>query len=191
MNAERRFAVASVHGRFQPLHLDHMRYLAAALEVSDHVRVGITQCASSQPLDVPGASAHRSLPEANPLAFGERRELVELALGEQGVPTRRFSVEPFPIETPELLPATLPITVPILTTRVDTWNDIKAAMLRSLGYTVHVLYDRDPPEVTGTQIRELMYRRDPRWYGLVAQGTQHYLESLDLPSRIDMLRNDA
>lgn len=186
-----RYEVSSVHGRFQPLHLDHMTYLMTALDVSDHVRVGITQCSSEHPLAVPGADIHRSLREANPLTFDERRLLIELALGAQAIARDRFSVEPFPIETPDTLRSVLPFEVPILTTRVDKWNDTKTDMLRGLGYTVHVLYERDPPEVTGTQIRNLMYRRDLHWRSLVAAGTQDYLESLNLPARIEALRADA
>lgn len=179
-----RIPVAAVHGRFQPLHVQHLRYLLAALERADLVHVGITQFERSHLTHVVGADEHRGLQSSNPLNYFERAELIGLALEGQGIGRDRFRVSPFPIERPEELQEFLPLDIPILTTRVDSWNDHKIELLKGLGYQVDVLYSLDPKGISGSGIREMIARDDEGWVDLVPSTTVGYLKALELGARL-------
>lgn len=179
-----RLRVGSVHGRFQPLHNEHLEYIEAALERVDFLHVGITQYQRDELVPVEGASEHRSDPRSNPLSYFERVELVCLTFQGLGVPSSRFRVSPFPIERPSQLVEFLPKDIPVLTTRVDRWNDTKIDLLTSQGYRVEVLFQRDPKGVSGAEIRALMAAENPAWQQLVPKATVEYLTSLSLPDRL-------
>ncbi len=177
--------IGSVHGRFQPLHFEHLEYLAAALQRVRFLHVGITQFDTASLLHVDGAGEHRADPRSNPFTYFERAELASLALCGLGTSPERFRVGPFPIERPNDLADFLPLTVPVLTTRVDEWNDSKIAILTSIGYHVEVLYEREPKGVSGAQIRELMATGNPEWESLVPESTVAFLRSLNLSERLN------
>lgn len=179
-----RLPAGQVHGRFQPLHNEHLEYIQAALKRVEFLHVGITQYQKDALRDVEGASDHRSDPRSNPFSYEERAELVRLSILELGIPESRFQVAPFPIEQPDRLSEFLALDIPILTTRVDKWNDTKIELLVAQGYQVDVLYERDPKGVSGTDIRALMADDDPAWEKLVPGATVDYLRSLDLPRRL-------
>lgn len=174
----------SVHGRFQPLHAEHLEYLQEALARVEFLHVGITQFETTELRHIDGAGDHRVDPRANPLTYFERGELVALVMRGLGISESRYRVGPFPIERPWDLPGFLPVNVPVLTTRVDEWNDRKVALLREVGYVVEVLYSREPKGVSGTQIRELIVSADVRWEQLVPASTVEYLRSLNLSERL-------
>lgn len=173
-----------MHGRFQPLHNEHLEYIEAALTRVEFLHVGITQYQSDELRDVEGASDHRSEPGSNPFSYEERAELVRLAMLGLGIPPTSFRVTPFPIEEPGRLTDFLPLDITVFTTRVDSWNDTKIALLTAQGYHVEVLYERDPKGVSGAQIRALMADGDPAWEELVPFATVDYLRSLNLSRRL-------
>jgi len=180
---------ASIHGRFQPLHLSHLEYIRAAFAQAEFLYVGITQFRVHDLIVVPGSGTHRANPNANPLTYFERAAMISDALDEEGISRGRYTVTPFPIETPSDLPDFLPLDIPILTTRVDEWNDNKVKLLRGLGYVVDVLYDVDPPPRSATLIRDLIVNGDPSWATQVPNAVYRYLTSLDLAPRLK--RNDV
>jgi cytidyltransferase-like protein len=182
-----RLPAGQVHGRFQPLHYEHLEYIEVALKRVEFLHVGITQYQKEELLDVDGASDHRSDPRSNPFTYEERAELVRLSILGLGIPESRFQVAPFPIEQPERLGEFLSPEIPVLTTRVDPWNDTKIDLLTAAGYQVEVLYERDPKGVSGTEIRALMADDDPAWERLVPAATVDYLRSMDLPGRLGEL----
>lgn len=179
-----RFRFASAHGRFQPLHNEHMSYLATALGETDFLHIGITQFERSRLRQVPGAGAHRDDASSNPLTYFERSRLLQLALGQFNVSSSRYEIGPFPIEQPETLEEFLPADVQILSTRVDEWNDKKVELLRHAGYEVEYLFERDPRGISGAEIRALMARGDQAWQTMVPEATISYIIDIDLPGRL-------
>jgi nicotinamide mononucleotide adenylyltransferase len=177
-------SVASVHGRFQPLHLEHMEYITKAFTRTSFLYIGITQYERANLQSVPGASRHRTDVDSNPLSFFERLTLIGLALDEIGVAKDTYAVVPFPIEKPGQLGDFLPVDVPVLTTWVEEWNQTKIELLQRNGYTVEVLFNRDPKTIAGSDIRACIAKDDDSWKSLVPAATVGYLESLDLPSRL-------
>ena len=89
-----------IHGRFQVLHNDHMKYLLAGKERCKHLIIGIcnpeidlTKYTSSNP--------HRSKRSSNPLTYFERMECIKYSMIEAGVNQEEFDIVPFPINFPE------------------------------------------------------------------------------------------
>jgi nicotinamide mononucleotide adenylyltransferase len=167
--------IASVHGRFQPPHLDHLEYMLAALQQAEHLVIGITQPDSSHLAACP-EDPHRSETSSNPLSFDERVLAISAMLLAEGVAASRFSFKRFPIEMPELLLECLSTDVTCLTTIRDQWNVVKISRLRSLGYHVRVLWDRsDQKGRSGTEIRKRIEKFDEGWKSELHPAVVSYL----------------
>lgn len=186
-----RFEVASVHGRFQPFHNGHLRYLRAAFGVSRYVLVGITQIDVKHPADVPGSGDHRSSSLSNPLTYFERSELLQATLQSQGIPESRFRITPFPLEAEHLVRQFIPTSIPVLTTVVEPWNLQKKSLLEALGYRVHILYAEDQKAVSGARVRELCATGNPAWERLVPVAAVDYLKSVEFSSRLNPAINPS
>lgn len=172
---------ASVHGRFQPLHNAHLEYLIEAKRRCRFLWVGITKFDVDHlnPLGRP-----RERPEANPLTYFERIQIIKEGLSESGIPPEEFRFLPFPIENPNALPRFLPTTIPCFTTICEDWNREKVRLLEKCGYRVLVLWEREPKEITGSFVREDIARGGTRWIDLVPPATVKAVERLNLTERL-------
>ncbi|MFW9785970.1 MAG: adenylyltransferase/cytidyltransferase family protein, partial [Candidatus Heimdallarchaeota archaeon] len=99
---ESKYEIGVIHGRFQVLHNDHIKYLMAGKNMCNYLVVGITNPDPSLTRDSE-ANPHRSKPFANPLTYYERFLMIQAALLEQGLSYTEFSIVPFPINVPELI----------------------------------------------------------------------------------------
>lgn len=179
-----RFRDASVHGRFQPPHLEHLTYIEAGLVAADHVIVGITQPEIVTLAACP-EDPHRADASANPFSYEERKAMITSMLLARGHRESQFSFCRFPIEQPLKLPEFLPTSVTCLTTIRDQWNVIKVTRLRQLGYTVEVLWDkRDVKGIQGSEIRARIRAGDESWKADVHPAVVEYLQSQGLLKRM-------
>jgi cytidyltransferase-like protein len=185
------FSVASVHGRFQPVHKGHVEYLLAAMEKCDFVYVGLTQLVRSRLVDISTTAHHRAELASNPLTFFERHGLVREALLENGVSRDRFEVLPFPIEDDRALAEFLPISVPVLTTVYDDWNREKIRRLKAAGYHVEILWERSTKDYVGSTVRQLITENNPRYQEMVPIATVRLVERLDLGGRLRALSHNV
>ena len=177
--------IGTVHGRFQPPHLDHLEYILAGLARCERVVIGITQPDVSALSPCP-EDPHRALQSSNPMTYEERTKAITLMLLAEGVSQERFSFTKFPIETPDLLPEFVPQTVKCFTTIRDEWNETKIHRLRELGYDVEVLWDRrDKAGLQGTIIRNRIACRDPNWAKGLHPAVANYLVELDVAGRLN------
>jgi nicotinamide mononucleotide adenylyltransferase len=172
------------HGRFQILHLDHLDYLLAAAANCRFLRVGVTQPDSNRLLDSHRGAGHRHQPTANPLTFQERATMIRRTLLAHGLDRDRFSVQPFPIEQPELLTRCIPPSVVAFTTICDDWNVRKVELLRGLGYDVRILRYRGADRISGSMVRELIRQQRPAWMSFVPPACRDYLLELDIEHRL-------
>lgn len=178
------YRVGTVHGRFQPPHLDHLEYILAALEKCDYLLVGITQSNIDSLAPCP-EDPHRAQQNANPLTYEEREEAISRMLVSEGVPETRFGFTRFPIETPNMLPALVPVHYRCFTTIRDDWNETKISRLKELGYEVEVLWDRrNVVGLQGTMIRNRIACGDPKWAKGLHQAVADYLITLDIANRL-------
>ena len=173
-----------IHGRFQILHNDHLKYLLAGKARCGHLVVGITNPDPTLTRDDP-ADPQRSLPTSNPLTYYERYLLLQAALTEAGLEGREFSIVPFPINLPELYSYYVPLDAVFFLTIYDAWGERKLKQFESLGLKTEVLWRKRPDEkgLTGNVIRRKIIDREP-WEDLVPKSTARYLMGWDIHSRL-------
>src|SRR6266566_4336317 len=184
---QRKYEVASAHGRFQPLHNEHLEYLLAAKKNCEFLWIGITM-PDITPLHLNPLGRYRERPDANPLTYFERTQIIREALCESGIHPLAFNFVPFPIESPGSLQNYLPLEVPCLTTVCETWNREKIVVLEKLGYRVLVLFERENKQITGLDIRNRIIDEDSSWQAMVPPATARGIIKLDLRSRLLRLR---
>jgi len=176
-----------IHGRFQVLHNDHLKYLLAGKARCAHLVVGITNPDPTLTRDDP-ADLQRSLPASNPLTYYERYILLQEALMEAGLQGRKFSVVPFPINLPELYRHYVPLEAVFFLTIYDAWGERKLHQFESLGLKTEVLWRKRPEEkgLSGAFIRKKMLSGDP-WEHLTPKSTVRFLKDWDIPGRLRTL----
>jgi nicotinamide-nucleotide adenylyltransferase len=176
-----------IHGRFQVLHNDHMKYLAAGKARCHHLVVGITNPDPTLTREDP-ADPSRSHPAANPLTYFERYTLLRAALGEAGWQRETFSLVPFPINIPELYHHYLPLDAMFFLTLYDDWGRRKLERFQGLGLKTTVLWERPAAAkgLSGSLVRRLM-ASGGAWHLLVPPSTRPFLERWRIAERLCLL----
>jgi len=178
-----------IHGRFQVLHNGHLKYLLAGQARCKHLVVGIT---NPDPILTKDDSTdpQRSDPAANPLTFFERYQLVQASLEEAKIPSRDFSVVPFPINFPDLYKYYVPLNAVFYLTIYDQWGRRKLDMFKSLGLKTEVMWEKTPEEkgLTGAQVRKLMALDEP-WEHLVPSSAGRLLKIWRIPDRLRLFQD--
>ncbi|WP_045211070.1 nicotinate-nucleotide adenylyltransferase [Desulfonatronovibrio magnus] len=173
-----------IHGRFQVLHNDHLKYLMAGKELCHHLIVGITNPDPVLTSDV-DVDPKRSESAANPMTYYERMVMVREVLLEAGVNYDQLSIVPFPITRPDLYRYYVPLDAVFFLSIYDDWGRKKLSHFKSLGLDTHVLWEV-PPEQKGlssTDIRGLMAEQKP-WEHLVPQATARVCNMWKIPDRL-------
>lgn len=173
-----------IHGRFQVLHNDHLKYLMAGKERCRHLVVGITNPDPTLTREDP-ADPERSRLSSNPLTYFERYTLLQAALREMGLEHDDYSIVPFPINLPELYPHYVPMDAVFFLTIYDSWGERKLGKFQALGLQTEILWRRSPAEkgLSGSLVRERMIRGEP-WEDLVPLGTARLMKAWDIPGRL-------
>jgi nicotinamide mononucleotide adenylyltransferase len=173
-----------IHGRFQVLHNDHMKYLLAGKARCEHLVVGITNPDPGLTRE-DAADPQRSRPSANPLTYYERYIMIRSALLEAGVQLLHFSIVPFPINLPELYRYYVPLDATFFLTIYDAWGRRKLQGFQELGLNTEVLW-RKPPEgkgLRGAEVRRRMASGAP-WEHLVPARVCDLMKAWGIPERL-------
>jgi len=181
------FDEGSAHGRFQPFHNGHLEYVLEAQRRCRFLWIGITKY-DIDTSELSPLGRHREKPENNPLTYHERVVMIKGALLASGVSRDAFTFIPFPIEKPNKLLQFLPVSVRCFTTIYEEWNREKIQVLKSQGYEVIVLWEREQKEISGGDIREDIIRGGSRWRGMVPATTVQFAEKFELQERLKRLR---
>jgi nicotinamide-nucleotide adenylyltransferase len=173
-----------IHGRFQVLHNDHMKYILAGKARCNFLIIGITNPDPVLTREDP-ADPGRSDDDANPLTYYERHIIVNECLLEEGLSPSEFTVVPFPINFPELYRYYIPEEVVIYLTIYDRWGFRKLDMFQSQGLQTQILWERSSSEkgITGNAVRELM-REEGNWEHLVPSACARRLKQWKIPFRM-------
>ena len=173
-----------VHGRFQILHYDHVKYIMAAKARCEHLVVGITNPDPTLTRH-DDADPARSMPVANPLTYLERYEMVREGLLEQGASARDFAVVPFPINCPELYKYYVPLDATFFLTIYDEWGERKLGMFQSRGLKTEVMWRKPLAEkgITSTEVRAAICAGEP-WEHLVPHSVARMLKERAITQRI-------
>jgi nicotinamide-nucleotide adenylyltransferase len=176
-----------IHGRFQVLHNDHLRYLLAGKARCHHLVVGITN--PDPVLTAPDeADPGRHEPQANPLTYYERYVMIRDTLVEAGLSEQEFSLVPFPVNRPDLYPHYVPMDGTFFLTIYDDWGRRKKDMFASAGLKIEVLWEKIPEEkgLLGSEIRRRMARGEA-WETLVPPSVAKRMLEWDIPARLRKL----
>jgi len=173
-----------VHGRFQIVHNDHMKYILAAKERCKYLIVGITNPDPTL-TKRDEADPARSAPEANPLTYLERQEMLRAAMLEAGLRPDDFAIVPFPINFPEPYDYYGPLDAVFYLTIYDRWGERKLEMFRRLDLETDVMWRRPVAEkgITSTEVRRLIAAGEP-WEQLVPSCVAPILKQLNIVKRI-------
>lgn len=173
-----------IHGRFQVLHNDHIKYLMAGKSLCRHLVVGITNPDPFLTKTENSDPERDSLP-ANPLTYYERYILVRTALEESGLTPDEFSIVPFPINFPERYKYYVPMDAVFFLTIYDEWGKKKQAYFREQGLNTHVLWEvpREKKGISASEVRELMGRGD-RWEHLTPRSVVALMKEWGIADRL-------
>jgi len=176
-----------IHGRFQILHNDHIKYLMAGKKLCKHLIVGITNPDPTLTKHH-NSNPHRSTPIANPLSYYERYVMVETALLEQGLNFLEFSIVPFPINVPELIKYYVPVNEIFFLTIYDDWGRQKKKLFESLGLKIHVLWEisLENKGLSSSDIREAIINGKP-WEHFVPTSVVRLMKQWDINNRLKKL----
>ena len=184
-----RYDEGVIHGRFQVLHNDHLKYLLAGKALCKHLIVGITNPDPSR-IKVEPADPHRSGMYANPLTYLERYRLVWAALTEVGYGLNEFSVVPLPISSPEHFKYYVPMEAVFFLSIYDDWGRQKKKYFESLKLNVHVIREVGPEEkgISGSGVRHRMAGGLP-WEHLVPGSVALLLKKWKIPQRLRSMQS--
>ncbi len=176
-----------IHGRFQVLHNDHLKYLLSGKMLCRHLVVGITNPEPALVRDE-AVDPGRSQPSANPLTYFERYGLVRAALLAEGVGAEDFSIVPLPINLPERYQYYVPMEAVFFLSIYDDWGERKHRYFRSLGLKTHILRRVGAAQkgLSAGDVRRRILTGKP-WEHLVPPATLPLLASMDLARRLGEL----
>jgi nicotinamide mononucleotide adenylyltransferase len=180
--------IGVIHGRFQVLHNDHMKYLLAGKSRCSHLVVGITN-PDPYLTKADSSNPERSNRTENPLNYFERYVMMNAALREAGLKHEEFSVVPFPINFPKLYGYYVPLDAVFYVTVYDRWGKRKVQLLESMRLKVEVMWTKPPTEkgLSGIFVRECMSKGE-LWEHMVPRSTAGLMKKWHIPERLRQLK---
>ncbi len=178
------YDIGVIHGRFQVLHNDHLKYLLSGKGLCRHLVVGITNPEPDLVRDE-AVDPGRSHPSANPLTYYERYCLVSAVMQDEGFGPRDFSIVPLPINLPERYQYYVPMEAVFFLSIYDQWGERKLRYFQSLGLKTHVLRKVKLAQkgLSAGEIRRRMSAGSP-WEHLVPPATLPLLSAMDVVQRL-------
>lgn len=175
---------AVIHGRFQVVHYDHMKYLSAGRAHCRHLVIGITNPDPTTIRDDP-ADPGRSQPQSNLLTYYERHCLLHAACLEQAWGTETFSIVPFPVNQPALYQYYVPMDATFLLTIYDDWGEKKLELFKSLGLKTHVMWKKPLSEkgMTSTEVRRRIAAGE-HWDHMVPSAAAKLMKKMGMVDKI-------
>lgn len=172
------FPEASIHGRFQILHNDHLEYFERAAAKYGRLYIGLTGLRRDL-----GDGSGRESAAKNPLTFWERVEMWRVALAGIADDTDHV-IGPFPIERPELLLDYVPRSCVCAATVRDSWNEEKVRRLADAGYEVDVLFTDYDKQLSGTDVRSMIASGSRVWVESVPPRVADFLIGIGIEARL-------
>jgi cytidyltransferase-like protein len=184
MDSLHRIPLGIAHGRFQPPHNGHVRYVLAALERAERVIVGI--CTPELCTEEEAArTGYPCVPEHNPFSYAERAGMLAAALDEAGVSPARYSFAALRSDYADVESA-IPKNAVFLMSVTGAGDAAKIAHLASLGYATETIMELPSGTVReeGSGVRDGLRQGDGSWKDLVPESVRGYLEQHGLLDKL-------
>src|SRR4051794_38018939 len=150
---------ACLTGRFQPLHNEHLRLMYDIVERGEQLIIGVTNPTG---VGTPAReSAHRHRPDANPLTFVQRTELIGTALCD--IP---HHVIAFDLDAPAAWTRLLPLDVTQVVGVKSDWERAKLRRFAAAGYRTRAITPQDLG-CCSSRVRAELAAGSPGWKTLV------------------------
>ncbi len=165
--------IGFVHGRFQPPHNGHIRYILSALEKREHVRIGICtpEICTQEEADRTGYPCTKEL---NPYSYDERVEMLTSALREVGVNDSSYSFIPFPSDYKNI-ETLLPKDTLFFISKTSADDDKKIRAIIDAGFKTETLIDI--PEGTHRERSGHVRDQSENWENIVPKSIADYITS--------------
>ncbi|MBP6884610.1 MAG: DUF3750 domain-containing protein [Candidatus Pacebacteria bacterium] len=179
-----------VHGRFQPPHNGHLRYILSALEKTNHLYIGICTpeiCTREE-------SERTGFPctaELNPFSFEERRDMIALALDAENVKQNKYTIIPFPSDYKNIKDILLPNTVFLMSITGDG-DSAKISFIKKMGYDVKTILtlDKDVDRERSGKVRDSA-TEGADWKNLVPPAVAEYIVKNGLEKKLVTSKKDT
>ena len=174
-----------VHGRFQLLHNDHMKYILSGKEKCEHLIIGICN-PEIESTKYTETNPHRSKKSSNPFTYFERMECIKYSLIESGIPQEEFEIVPFPINFPKKIFNYAPQDAKYYITIYDEWGEEKFKYLKEdLNLDVEVLWKVKLEEkgISSSDLRKNI-QQGKEWKQFVPNFVYQYITDNQLDIRI-------
>ena len=177
-------AVGVVHGRFQPPHSGHIRYILSALERAQHLIIGI--CTPAICTEEESArTGYPCTPALNPFTHDERADMIRAALDEAGISHDRYSFTAFPSDYKNIKDL-LPKGTVFFMSVTGAGDTRKTSYIERLGFRTETLIqipEESARERSGL-VRELGKTADPAWEHQVPKSIAAYMKEHGLLDRL-------
>jgi nicotinamide mononucleotide adenylyltransferase len=175
-----KWPLVAVCGKFQPFHVEHLKYVLKAFEVGEHAIIGITNPDPTY-IRMEETDPQRSTSEANPFTYYERYMMVVGSLRDYGIDPLRYDIVPFPINVPGSWFNYIPKHAVFLLTLYDEdkWLQVRKRKLEDKGIRTEVLWSKPNKGVVGAEVRRRI-RAGLEWEELVPQATSRVIKDLGL-----------
>ena len=166
-----------VHGRFQPPHNGHIRYILSALDKAEHLVIGICTpriCTPEEAL----ATGYPCTAELNPFSYSDRKEMITAALSELGVPREKYSFVDFPSDYTGIGNIVSKDTVFLMSMSGES-DMKKREYLETLGFTVDtvIAVPEDESIEKGSLVRAGLTAGTHSWEPLVPKSISEFLKN--------------
>lgn len=178
------YKIGMIHGRYQPFHLGHFKYLKDALMCSEKLIIGITN-PDPNLTGKDNSDAHRHQADANPFTYFLRLKMIQKSILMDTEIAHRIAditFVPFPINKPDFWYCYLPPENPVqIMNLIDPWDHVKKEMFERHDFKVFVIgsnryQTKDDKYVSGTSVRSDINTKG-EWQSKVPPGTRYVLEN--------------
>ena len=163
-----------VHGRFQPPHNGHVRFIQEALNRADHVIIGIctpTICTEEEA----ELTGYPCAPHMNPFSHNERIDMITLALAEISVPKNHYSFIPFPSDYQNIDSIVSKDTVFFMSVTSEH-DQKKIDHLRNKDYKVETILSL--PDDTNRESSSIIRKQLEGWEKIAPQSVVEYIKNI-------------
>ncbi|MFH1127570.1 MAG: nicotinamide-nucleotide adenylyltransferase [archaeon] len=161
-------------GRFQPLHIGHMKDIKDILKECDKVIIAI-------------GSAQYSITPQNPFTHSQRKEMIRLALNDAGIPENKYYIVGITdIHNDELWVGHVKSSCPDFDIAY-TGNPLVKKLFERSGYKVKdITITKD---ISSSMIRERILH-DLEWKRFVPNAAAYYLDDIEATALIKNIEKD-